>query len=416
MGAFMFTEDMVQTSIWIITSIVGACMCFIMLVVIGLVALRPVSRHHLDRVSFRIIVYVLLTNMVFGIVSTNLVYTGPSSGWRCGFTMWIFQLTLQLSSFLTFSIALNLQLVVVHRVNGQQMEKFYVTGSCLISLDGTPYLMFAGTPVEMIMNIYPGGSIDPQDIQIGSQLLWLLFTALGETIASLVVFIYIIKHQLRIRKILSFNNTVQSQNGLSFKIPVQDWRDRYINKYRTILIRIVISCIISVAWVIDASIKKPNNMSGYHFMMASQLLYCGRPIVYALLSASDPSLLSAIKSLICGDSATISNRQNIMSHCDPSSSGLGPNATESTQINVELTTIHHYDGIGKTVPQISSFPTSQSGEIGNIDITSLSIDDNNDHDVLGVENQRSDSSSHIEHDNTNSEEMQDEGDTLRRHF
>ncbi|THU90578.1 hypothetical protein K435DRAFT_841403, partial [Dendrothele bispora CBS 962.96] len=199
MGAFMFTEDMVQTSykIWIITSIVGACICFIMLVVIGLVALRPVSRHHLDRVSFRIVVYVLLTNMVFGIVSTNLVYTGPSSGWRCGFTMWIFQLTLQLSSFLTFSIALNLQLVVVHRVNGQRMEKFYVIGSCLISLCITtpPYAagQYGWNPLSHGCWYSSRNDNEHLSWEIGSQLLWLLFTALGETIASLVVFIYIIK-------------------------------------------------------------------------------------------------------------------------------------------------------------------------------------------------------------------------------
>ncbi|THU90577.1 hypothetical protein K435DRAFT_968600 [Dendrothele bispora CBS 962.96] len=177
----------------------------------------------------------------------------------------------------------------------------------------------------------------------------------------------------------------------------------------------IVSCIISVAWVIDASIKSPNSMSGYQFMMASQLLYCGRPIVYALLSASDPSLLSAIKSLICGDSASISNCRNITPHHDPPSSGLGPNASESTQIHVELMTIHNYDGIRNAGPQISSFPTSQSGGIGSIDITSPPIDDNKDHDVLGVENQCSHTSSHIEHGN-DFEELQDEGDALRRHF
>lgn len=62
------------------------------------------------------------------------------------------QFTLEVACFLTFSIALNLQynrhclfhgllvlteagrLVVVHRVNGQRMEKFYVLGSFAISL------------------------------------------------------------------------------------------------------------------------------------------------------------------------------------------------------------------------------------------------------------------------------------------
>ena len=34
-------------------------MCFVVLTVIGLVALHPDARRHLDRVSFRIVVYAL---------------------------------------------------------------------------------------------------------------------------------------------------------------------------------------------------------------------------------------------------------------------------------------------------------------------------------------------------------------------
>ncbi|THU90579.1 hypothetical protein K435DRAFT_675819 [Dendrothele bispora CBS 962.96] len=137
--------------------------------------------------------------MVFGTVNAILdSYTRPS--WKCGFTVWILQLTWQLSSFLSFCIALNLQLVVVHRVNGQRMEKFYVIGSCLVSLCTTipPYAagQYGWDPLENDCWYSSDNPDEQRAWKIGSQLLWLLLTALGEIIACLVVFIYIIKHQV----------------------------------------------------------------------------------------------------------------------------------------------------------------------------------------------------------------------------
>lgn len=44
-----------------VTSVVGACSCFVVLLVIGLVSLNRNTRRHLDRVSFRIVVYALAT-------------------------------------------------------------------------------------------------------------------------------------------------------------------------------------------------------------------------------------------------------------------------------------------------------------------------------------------------------------------
>ncbi|KAJ6578389.1 hypothetical protein B0H19DRAFT_931021, partial [Mycena capillaripes] len=70
---------------------------------------------------------------VFGI--TNAVggnFTGPT--WACGFDMLLLPLTLEMSSFLLCCVAHNLQLVVVHQINGQKLEKFYICGSILISL------------------------------------------------------------------------------------------------------------------------------------------------------------------------------------------------------------------------------------------------------------------------------------------
>jgi hypothetical protein len=91
---------------------------------------------------------------VFGVVNVlSATYAGPT--WACGFAIWLLQvkpfrtirnppvdlinykLTTLMSSFLIFSIVLNMQLVIVHGFNGQRMEKYYVTASAIISLSLT---------------------------------------------------------------------------------------------------------------------------------------------------------------------------------------------------------------------------------------------------------------------------------------
>ncbi|KZV77352.1 hypothetical protein PENSPDRAFT_182931 [Peniophora sp. CONT] len=68
-----FTSDGVRAHIsnelWAVTAAVGACLCFPVLVVIAAMYSYSGSRAHLDRVSFRLILYSLITNMLFGIVS-----------------------------------------------------------------------------------------------------------------------------------------------------------------------------------------------------------------------------------------------------------------------------------------------------------------------------------------------------------
>jgi hypothetical protein len=48
-----------RNQLWAITAMIGAALCGVVLIVIGIVALNPVCRPHLDRVSFRILVWAL---------------------------------------------------------------------------------------------------------------------------------------------------------------------------------------------------------------------------------------------------------------------------------------------------------------------------------------------------------------------
>jgi hypothetical protein len=96
--------------LWASTSAAGAGLCFLLLLVIAAVWMHPKSRKHLDRVSFRLVTTALICNMFYGIFSTiGGMSKGPSK--TCGFSVFVLQSTLQMSTLLLYFIALNLQFV-----------------------------------------------------------------------------------------------------------------------------------------------------------------------------------------------------------------------------------------------------------------------------------------------------------------
>ncbi|KAJ7694824.1 hypothetical protein B0H17DRAFT_902867, partial [Mycena rosella] len=294
--------------LWAITAMVGAAMCGAVLIVIGIVATNPVSRPHLDRVSFRILVCALLANTVFGI--TNAIggkFTGPT--WACGFTIFLLQLTLEMSSFLLFSIALNLQLVVVHHINGQKMERFYIFGSIIISLCLTvpPYAAKQYGWDPLVEDCWYSNDNQKERLawQIGTQLFWTLLTVAGEVITASTVVIYMVRHQLRNRKGITTVTSSRTRSRSGSVVGVND-RVAHANVYRGIIFRIVLypiaSALInltSVACVIHATQEDGvHNWTGYRVLLVSDFVYGGRAVLYALLAATDPALVRAARAFI----------------------------------------------------------------------------------------------------------------------
>ncbi|KAJ7323990.1 hypothetical protein DFH08DRAFT_640179, partial [Mycena albidolilacea] len=280
--------------LWAITAIAGAALCAQVLVVIGIVAMNPVSRPHLDKVSFRI----LATRTVFGIenaVSTK--FTGPTSA--RGFTIFLLQLTLEMSSFLLFSIALNLRLVVIHQINGQKMEKFYIFGSIIISLCLTvpPYAakQYGWNPLAQDCWYSSENQQERLAWQIGTQLFWTLLTVASEVATASTVIIYIVRHQLRNRKYLPTGTGSRMRPRSRSAVAV---KDRLVDAtvYRNVIFRIVIypavSAVInltSVACVIHITQEDGvQNWTSYSVLLVSDFVYGGRAVLYALLAATDP--------------------------------------------------------------------------------------------------------------------------------
>ncbi|KAJ7091305.1 hypothetical protein C8R43DRAFT_1142035 [Mycena crocata] len=354
---FVFTDELVNISnqLWAITAMIGAAFCGAVLIIIGIVAMNPVSRPHLDRVSFRILVCALLANTVFGVVNAiGGKFTGPT--WACGFTIFLLQashqLTLEMSSFLLFSIALNLQLVVVHHINGQKMERFYIFGSIIISLWD-----------PLVQDCWYANDNQKERLawQIGTQLFWTLLTVAGEVITASTVVIYMVRHQLRNRKYIASTTSSRTRSGSgSVTVVAPNDRVAHANVYRGIIFRIVLypiaSALInltSVACVIHATKEDGvHNWTGYRVLLVSDFVYGGRAVVYALLAITDPALVRALR-------AFIRHSRGLNSTSAYETSKLQFNTTQSKNqnlsVHIELSTIHKNDN-GVIVDRVDSAP------------------------------------------------------------
>ncbi|KAJ6559400.1 hypothetical protein DFH09DRAFT_1161538, partial [Mycena vulgaris] len=92
---------------WVILALIlpGVGLTIIVLALYAYAAWNPVSRNHLDRVSFRLLVYTLLANLIFGIVfPIGTLDVHPS--WQCGFVSFLLSLSLLFSAGMFFCIGI----------------------------------------------------------------------------------------------------------------------------------------------------------------------------------------------------------------------------------------------------------------------------------------------------------------------
>ncbi|EIM79404.1 uncharacterized protein STEHIDRAFT_116593 [Stereum hirsutum FP-91666 SS1] len=371
---FVWTTDKQDTSnrLWAITSAVGAGLCLLVLVVISIAWRHPASRPDLDRVSFRIVIYTLIANTLFGIASAvGGQIRGP--GWGCGLSIWLLQLTLEFSSFMLFCIALNLQRVtrilfhghnqssranfVVHGLNGRRMEKFYVIGSLFMSILLTipPYATGQYGWDPLLGDCWYTNDDRARRLawQLGTQLIWTASTVVGEICASLTVMVYMLMHRVTQKHVLAPREASYTiSDGPSPTIDASAAPQViYANAYKGIIIRIALypiaSCVFNLLGVVPVvhatATDGIHDQNEYRVLLLTDkelpgdILYGGRTIVYALLAASDPALLRAIKSLL----------HHIRSAQTESLRNGPPTAitegSDDVVVSVELTTVHSSD-------------------------------------------------------------------------
>lgn len=297
----------------------GLVLSSLVLVAFAYVAWKPVSRPYLDRVSFRLLTYAIIANINFGVAFILTAWlTGPSRG--CSFVAFLTNASLIFSACMFFSIALNLQLVIVHGVNGNHMEKWYLLGSTIMTLglNIPPYALGQyGWNYENATCWYntPDSALRLKWV-IGTLSFWVLLIACGETVMFFIVINYMLRCDRKTRGMrLPTQSSMVSAETVQSKLPIS-----FATKYRKIILRIglypLVSCIMNfstVALDLYQTVDGVNTNLQFGLSIVDLCLYGLRLFFYAALAATDPSLLKAIRSLrkpasqIGGSTAVTSN-------------------------------------------------------------------------------------------------------------
>ncbi|KAJ7733026.1 hypothetical protein B0H16DRAFT_1769743 [Mycena metata] len=226
-------------------------------------AWNPVSRPHLNRVSFRLLMYALVANLGYALCDS---YNGKlAPGAACSGTPFFANTCILFAGIMCFCMALNLHLVLVHGVNGQSMEKYYVSGAVVMILacNIPPYAAGAFGYNETIHGCWFNSPESAERLRwwIASMGLWLFLLSAGEFVAFFtIVGSMVIRYRLYPLVSCFFTVTTGS---------------------------------IDLHIIIDPSATEVNWRLG----ILATLLYALRPMTYALLAATDPSLLRALRAL-----------------------------------------------------------------------------------------------------------------------
>ncbi|KAJ7712119.1 hypothetical protein B0H14DRAFT_3524178 [Mycena olivaceomarginata] len=246
-----------------------------LLALYGYAAWKVVSRRYLDRVSFRLLTYALVAHLVFGVSFTMATVAGYP-GWRCSLSSFLTNSSIMFSGWMFFCIALNIPLVVMQNINGQAMEKYYVAGATLICL---------------ICNVPPYASGN-----LGHSVLltsWIMIITVGEVGAFPIIL------ELHLLRRCAHTEMTYSTGAGST-----------ILKFRHIILRIglypLVSCMFNITAVVinlhdsqkykreaPESTKLPDMI----LMFADLAVTAGRPLIYDLLAATNPSFIRALSAL-----------------------------------------------------------------------------------------------------------------------
>ncbi|KAJ7726173.1 hypothetical protein DFH07DRAFT_853183 [Mycena maculata] len=254
-------------------------------------ALNRTSRGHLNRVSFRLLIYAMIANMVL----TSTLFPGehhPGPG--CVFAAFAGNTAVVFSACMFFCMSLNLQLVLVHSINGQIMEKYYLIGSFLVTgATNIPAVAAGQLGYDPVFGICWYNNSDPAmklRWMLGSQLFWLLFMSTSEVVFFLVLVCFMIRHQRRTAHVHSNVSTMSLHRGPSPAPIVQ---------YRGMILRIglypLLSCSLNFLGCIS-DLYLVNNTANTETGIAL-CAYCARSFLYACLAAMDPSFLRAVGAL-----------------------------------------------------------------------------------------------------------------------
>ncbi|KAJ7804609.1 hypothetical protein B0H13DRAFT_2158749 [Mycena leptocephala] len=271
----------------------GVTLTTALLTLCGYAAWNPVSRRHLDRVSFRLLIYALVAHLVYGVAFAISSFMA-SPGWGCDLMTFLFNLSLMFSAGMFFCMALNLPLVIAHNVSGQKMEKYYVLGTTLVSLicNVAPYAS-GKLGWDAINGTCWYRSTNPAEMMrwlIGTQTFWIMLSAVGEVGAFLTIIGYLVAYELDMRPF-----PPESQFKTTYSSEASHRAGFTILRFRNVILRVglypLVSCLLNISTsVIDVyQLKNPESSAfNWGLNLTDIAIYAGRPLIYGLLAATDP--------------------------------------------------------------------------------------------------------------------------------
>ncbi|KAJ6483151.1 hypothetical protein C8R45DRAFT_1000718 [Mycena sanguinolenta] len=291
-------DSQILTQVTVGLSVSGLGLTTVLLTLYGYAAWNPVSRRYLDRVSFRLLTYALVAHLCFGILFA-ISAIAPFTGRRCAVVSSISNLCLVFSAGMFFSIAINLPLVLAFNVNGQKMEKYYVIGTMLTGIvsDIAPYVSGNLRWDETCWYDSKNPSAMLRWL-VGAQIVWILLASLGEVISFTIILGYLAVYRL-----------VPEDTPTSYPSTSSHRPGSTILRFRNIILRIglypLVSCILNISTsVIEFCLfqNHQNNVETSHrrnwrLDLANLAIYAGRPLIYGLLAATDPSFIRALNAL-----------------------------------------------------------------------------------------------------------------------
>ncbi|KAJ7244837.1 hypothetical protein C8J57DRAFT_1242502 [Mycena rebaudengoi] len=245
------------------------------------------SRPHLHRVSFRLLVYALVSNFILSVtlIPMENLMTGPPSSAGCTFAAFASNASLLFSACMYFCMALNLQLVLIHGVNGLMMEKYYVIGSSLLVGVCTISPLAAGQFKGLYNDLC-------DDLRfrwlVGTQSFWIFLMASSELVCFVILMSYMLRRQMSVKRIL--------QCAAESAAPIL--------QFRGIILRIALypflSCVLNFSGsTLDLylAMHLENTELNFQLNVLDQCIFNARPFLYAVLAATDPSFIRAIGAL-----------------------------------------------------------------------------------------------------------------------
>ncbi|KAJ7926254.1 hypothetical protein B0H13DRAFT_2313821 [Mycena leptocephala] len=277
-------------------SITGVALSVSFLAAVAYLQWNSVSRPHLNRVSFRLLVPFL--SVVFG-VRTLVSMNETSPG--CSFAAFLTLTAPFFSAYIFCCVALNLQLVLVYGVNGNKMEKYYLFGAAFLCGVCSIPIWAAGRlgwdAQDRICWVKDPTSKGQLDWLIGTQFVPLLVMSAVEVVSFVNLLIFMLLQVSKIQRLRAHT----SESGSAIATLASMNPKHPIVQFRPIIIRIalypLLSCFLSISMSVLGVYNGVHTDLTNSYTTLRTFIYSFRPLLYVLLAATDPSFLRAVRSV-----------------------------------------------------------------------------------------------------------------------